>query len=187
MLIRHAEPARDAGGCLAIYAPYVVDSAASFEEERPTLEEFRSRIETLSRTHAYLVAEDDERIAGYVYACPHRNRPGYRWTVEASIYVDPEYQRRGLGRALYTPLLELIARQGYRIALAAVRVPNPGSVSLHTALGFEPVGTFRRIGWTAGAWQDVMWLSKALGPETLDTAAPPDPGPPVRLAAPIML
>jgi L-amino acid N-acyltransferase YncA len=187
MLIRHAEPARDAAACLEIYAPYVTDSPVSFEEERPTLEQFQSRIETLGRTHAYLVAEDDGRIAGYVYACPHRSRPGYRWTVETSVYVDPDYQRRGLGRALYTPLLDLIARQGYRVALAAVRLPNPGSVSLHSSLGFEQLGIFRRIGWTAGAWQDVMWLSRALGPETLDTEVPSEPGPPVRLAAAITL
>ncbi len=186
MLVRHAEPERDAEACLQIYAPYV-ESRVSFEDDVPSVEEFQRRLVAISRTHAFLVADDDGRIAGYSYATTHRSRAAYRWAGETSVYLHPDYHRRGLGRALYTPLLDLIAEQGYRLALAGITVPNAGSIGLHTALGFEEVGVFRRIGWTAGGWQDVVWLAKPLGPDGQESVTPPDPGRPARLPEPITL
>ncbi|HTW12466.1 MAG TPA: GNAT family N-acetyltransferase [Solirubrobacteraceae bacterium] len=187
MLIRHADPEPDAPACLAIYTPFVVDSPVSFEDAPPSLHEFAARIERLNRTHAFLVAEDDGRIAGFAYAGPHRAREAYRWAVEATVYLHPDYHRQGLGRALYGPLFELLQRQGYRTVLAGIATPNPASHGLHRALGFEEVGVYRRIGWKAGAWRDVMWLAKQLGPDTDETQTPPSPGPPQRLAQPIEL
>lgn len=187
MLIRHADPERDAAGCLSIYSRYVAGSPVSFEDSPPSVEEFAARIGRLSQTHAFLVADDDGRTAGYVYAGTHRERPAYRWATETSVYIDPDYRRRGLGRALYEPLLELIGGQGYRIALAGITIPNPGSIGLHRALGFEEVGVYRRIGWKAGAWQNVIWMAKQLGPDTFETEPPPSPGPPLRLSTPIEL
>jgi phosphinothricin acetyltransferase len=185
MVIRHADPERDAPGCLEIYARYVLDTATSFEETVPGLSEFSQRIARVNRTHAYLVAEDDGRIAGYAYAGVHRERAAYRWTCECTVYIDPDYHRRGLGRALYTPLFELLERQGYRLMLAGITLPNDGSAGLHGALGFEEIGVYRRIGWKAGAWRDVLWMAKQLGPDTFETEQPPSPGPPQRLAAPL--
>jgi L-amino acid N-acyltransferase YncA len=185
MVIRHAEPERDAAGCLEIYGRYVIDAATSFEEAVPGLAEFTQRIARVNRTHAYLVAEDQGRIAGYAYAGVHRERAAYRWTCECTVYIDPEHQRCGLGRALYTPLFELLERQGYRLVLAGITLPNDGSAGLHSAMGFEIVGTYRRIGWKAGAWRDVLWMAKQLGPDTFDSAQPASPGRPQRLAAPI--
>lgn len=187
MVIRHADAQRNAAACLEIYARYVDGAATSFEEQVPSLAEFTQRIERLSRTHAYLVAEDDGRIAGYAYAGVHRERPAYRWATECTVYIDPEYQRRGLGRALYTPLFELLERQGYRLVLAGITVPNEASVGLHSALGFEDVGVYRRVGWKAGAWRDVLWMAKQLGPDTFETDQPASPGPPQRLPAPLEL
>ncbi len=187
MLIRHADPAQDAAACLEIYARYVDGSAASFEETVPSLNEFSQRIARISRTHAFLVAQDGERIAGYAYAGSHRERAAYRWTAETTVYLNPEYHRRGLGRALYAALLPLLERQGYRLLLAGITQPNPASVALHAAVGFEDVGVYRRAGWKAGAWRDVLWMARQLGPETSETQMPPAPGPPQRLPAPIEL
>lgn len=186
MLIRHAAP-EDAAGCLDVYAPFADDTAVSFEHEAPSLADYAQRITRVSRTHAFLVAEHDGTIAGFAYAGVHRERMSYRWTCEVSVYLGPDYRGRGLGRALYEPLFELLERQGYRMLLAGISMPNPASVGLHESLGFEQVGVYRRIGWKAGDWRDVMWLARELGPETHESEMPPPPGPPARLPQPIEL
>lgn len=186
MLIRHATP-DDAAGCLEIYAPFADHTEISFEERAPTLEEFRKRIERISRTHGFLVAEQAGRIAGFAYAGAHRTRLAYRWACEVSVYLGDEHRGNGLGRALYEPLFALLQEQGYRTLLAGISVPNAASVGLHQSLGFEQVGIYRRIGWKAGAWRDVLWLSRQLGPDTNESEPPASPGPPVRLATPIEL
>ena len=101
MLIRDADSARDAAACAAIYAPYVRDTAISFEDIPPTPAEMAARIERLTNTHAWLVAENEHEILGYAYACPHRERAAYRWTTEVSAYVDARRRRHGAGRQLY--------------------------------------------------------------------------------------
>lgn len=186
MLIRHADP-DDAAGCLAVYAPYADDTAVSFELCAPPLEEYRERMARISDTHAFLVAEDASGIAGFAYASVHRERLAYRWTCEVSVYLAPEFQGQGVGRALYGALFPLLRQQGYRLLLAGISVPNARSVALHRSLGFQEVGVYHRIGWKAGAWRDVMWLSLQLGPENEETQPPPAPGPPVRLARAIEL
>jgi phosphinothricin acetyltransferase len=180
MLIRHADP-DDAAGCLDVYRAFADDTAVSFEHEAPSLEEFQQRITRISRTHAFLVADERGSIAGFAYAGVHRERVAYRWTCEVSVYLGEDFRGQGLGRALYDALFPLLERQGYRMMLAGISVPNPASVALHRSLGFEEIGVYRRIGWKAGDWRDVMWLARQLGPETHETDPPPPPGPPVRL------
>ena len=107
--------------------------------------------------------------------------------MEVSVYLGPGYRGQGLGRALYEPLFALLEQQGYRTLLAGISLPNPASVSLHRSLGFEEVGVYRRIGWKAGAWRDVIWLARQLGADTFEAATPASPGPPVRLVEPIVL
>ena len=186
MLVRHATP-DDAAACLEVYGPFADGTATSFEQEAPSIEEYARRIARVSRTHAFLVAEDRGVIAGFAYAGVHRERHSYRWTCEVSVYLGAGYRGRGLGRALCEPLFDLLQKQGYRMLLAGITVPNPASIGLHRALGFEEVGVYRRIGWKAGDWQDVMWLALQLGPETHEHEPPPPPGPPVRLVQPIEL
>ena len=180
--LRHADPARDAAACAAIYAPYVTASAASFEEEAPSAEELAARIERTSRTHPWLVLEDGGRVVAYAYASPHRARAAYRWAADVAIYVDPPHQRRGAGRRLYGALLDLMRAQGLRIAVAGITLPNDASVALHRALGFELVGTYRAIGWKAGAWRDVSWWQLLLADGGDDGRPPDEPTPPARLA-----
>lgn len=186
MRIRHATP-EDAAGCLEIYAPFANDTAVSFEHEAPSLDEYAQRITRVSRTHAFLLAEDAGAVAGFAYAGVHRERQSYRWSCEVSVYLAPEHRGRGLGRALYQSLFSLLEEQGYRMMLAGITMPNEPSVALHRALGFEEIGVYRRIGWKAGAWRDVMWLARQLGLDTDEAELPRPPGPPVRLPQPLEL
>lgn len=186
MVIRHAN-LDDAAGCLAVYGPFARDTAASFEESAPSLAQFRQRIVRISRSHAFMVADDSGQVAGFAYAGPHRERPAYRWAAEVSVYLDERHRGQGLGRALYETLFPLLERQGYRTLLAGVTLPNPASVALHRSLGFTEVGVYRGIGWKLGAWHDVVWLARPLGPEQTPGERPHSPGPPVRLAAPVEL
>jgi L-amino acid N-acyltransferase YncA len=188
MLIRDADPQRDAAACAALYTPYVRDTAISLEERPPTPADFVKRIEQITRTHPWLIAsdedEDEDELLGYAYGTRHRERASYRWAADVTVYVAPERHRGGIGRALYQALFERLAEQGYRIACAGITLPNPASVGLHESLGFEPVGVYRNIGWKLGAWRDVGWWQLEL-PCPHDGAGPPrDPGPPIRLADP---
>jgi phosphinothricin acetyltransferase len=177
--IRHADPARDGEACASVYAPYVRETAVSFEEEPPTGADFSRRIEQLSSSFPWLVAEEAGSVIGYAYASAHRERAAYRWAADAAVYIAPGNERRGIGRALYRSLLDLLARQGIRVVVAGITLPNDGSVALHEALGFELVGVYRRIGWKAGAWRDVGWWQLELLPDA--DGPPPEVGAPARL------
>jgi phosphinothricin acetyltransferase len=180
-LLRHADPSRDAQACVAIYAPFVRGSAVSFEEEPPDALEMVARIESGQRTHPWLVAERDGGVAGFAYAGPHRTRRAYRWAADVSVYVDPAHHRRGLGRALYSALLDLLRRQRLHAACAGITLPNDASIRLHESLGFVPVGIYPQIGFKAGAWRDVGWWQLRLNDPPLG-AAPPEPLGPQSLA-----
>jgi L-amino acid N-acyltransferase YncA len=174
MEIRHAEAADDAAACAAIYGPYVRNTVISFEERPPSAEELAARIERYTRTHPWLVAEDDGHVIGFAYACPHRERPAYRWAADVSVYVDRAHHRRGIGRRLYGELLELLDRQGIYTVCAGVTLPNEASVGLHEGFGFKPVGIYRRIGFKAGEWWDVGWWQLSLREPS--GSAPEEPG-----------
>jgi phosphinothricin acetyltransferase len=163
----------DAAACAAIYAPYVTGTAISFETDPPTAAEMARRIANARRTHAWLVLADGDRVLGYAYGGRFKERAAYRWSCEVSVYLEAGLRRAGGGRALYAALLPRLAARGYRTAFAGMTLPNDASAGLHRALGFEPVGTFRRVGWKAGAWHDVAWLQLALAPDA--TAAPDEP------------
>lgn len=166
MRIRQADPRRDAGACAAIYAPFVEGSAVSFEEVPPDGAEMARRIEAVSARYPWLLGEVDGAVAGFAYATEHRTRRAYRWTVEVTIYMAEAYRGRGLGRALYGRLLELLAGQGFRTAVAGITLPNPASVALHEACGFEPIGVYRQVGFKGGQWRDVGWWQLDLAPES---------------------
>jgi L-amino acid N-acyltransferase YncA len=170
MQIRDAEPPRDAAACAAIYAPHVEGGAVSFEEVAPDAAAMAVRIETTRTTHPWLVAVDREEVRGFAYACRHRERAAYRWAADVSVYVAEGARGVGVGRALYAELLERLRAAGLRTACAGITLPNPASVALHEAFGFEPVGVYRRIGWKDGAWRDVGWWQLQLAPPS-----PPDP------------
>ncbi|MBE2318644.1 N-acetyltransferase [Solirubrobacter sp. CPCC 204708] len=158
MEVRQAT-ADDAPACAAIYAPYVTDTAVSFELEPPDAHEMARRI---AAAHAWLVLEDEGRVVGYAYAGTFHPRAAYRFACETSVYLERGFERRGGGRALYAVLLPLLRERGFTTAIAGMTLPNPGSEGLHRALGFEPVGTYRRVGFKFDAWHDVAWTQLML-------------------------
>jgi L-amino acid N-acyltransferase YncA len=179
MLVRHADALRDASACAAIYSSFVCDSAVSFEEEAPGEHELAQRIERISLTHPWLVAEQAGSVVGFAYGAPHRARAAYRWAADVAVYVAEDSRGQGVGRALYETLLSALRGQGLYVACAGITLPNDPSVALHEACGFRPVGVYRRIGWKAGAWRDVSWWQALL--RDYEGGPPADPGPPVQL------
>jgi L-amino acid N-acyltransferase YncA len=154
---------RDAEACAAIYAPYVSDTAITFEIDPPSSAEMAERMAAATRTHAWVVLEDEGRVVGYAYGSPFHPRPAYRWACEASVFLELGRRRTGGGRALYDALLPRLIARGFRIVVAGMTLPNDASVGLHRAMGFEPVGTYRRIGFKHGSWHDVAWMQHILG------------------------
>jgi phosphinothricin acetyltransferase len=111
----------------------------------------------------WLVLLDGERIVGYAYASKWRARFGYRHSVESSVYLAPEQQRRGLGGMLYRRLLERLREQGCHAVMGGIALPNPGSVALHEKLGFDQVAHFREVGRKFDRWVDVGYWQLTLG------------------------
>jgi phosphinothricin acetyltransferase len=164
----------DAETIAAIYAPYVRETAISFELEPPAPEEMRQRVRAVLGHAPWLVCESDGEVVGYAYAGRFHARAAYQWSVEVTVYVDREHHRRGIGRALYTALLEALRAQGFRTAVGVIALPNPGSVGLHERLGFRPAGVLHAVGCKHGRWHDVGWWALALGEYP---ARPPAPRP----------
>ena len=169
----------DAAAIQAIYAPYVANTIISFEAAPPSVEEMAGRIKKTTAKYPWLVYEPEtvggqRTIAGYAYASSHRERAAYQWSVDVSVYVDPAYQRRSIGRGLYTALFDLLSAQGFVNAYAGIALPNAGSVGIHEAMGFEPVGIYRQVGFKLDGWHDVGWWGLCLA-EPKSNPQPPRP------------
>jgi phosphinothricin acetyltransferase len=180
LALRLADPARDAAQVAAIYEPHVTTGLASFEALPPDAAEMAERIARGLGWTPWVVAvtrggAGSERIAGYAYAGRHMERAGYRWDVNLSVYIAPEWQGQGLGRRLYDALVPILRLQRFLNAYAGVALPNPGSVRLHEAIGMRPVATYERVGWKHGAWLDVVWLHMPLAADLPNP--PPEPIP----------
>src|SRR5262249_49535543 len=140
--------------------------------ELPTVEEMRRRIVDLLPHWPWLVCEQEGKILGYVYASQHRSRAAYRWSTDVSVYIDEQFHRLGIGRGLYSSLFAILTLQGFYNAYAGITLPNPASVGLHEALGFQAVGVYRAVGFKLGAWHDVGWWQLVLYPRTIPLRAP---------------
>lgn len=156
----------DAATIAAIYAPFVLDTAISFEETPPTADQMAERIIKTTATHPWLVAALDGVVRGYAYAGFHRPRPAYRWSAEVTVYIEEGFHGLGLGKKLYQELFLELSRRGFVRLFAGIALPNPGSERLHEALGFERIGVFPGIGYKLGKWHDVAWYFHHLGDPT---------------------
>ena len=155
----------DVAEIAAIYAEAVLHGTASFEIVPPDETEMAARRRAvLAMNLPYLVAEDGGRVLGYAYAAPYRTRPAYRSTVEDSIYVAPDAQGRGVGRALLTRLIAEAEARGFRQMVAVIGDSgNVPSIGIHRALGFSLIGTLRDVGYKHGRWLDSVLMQRALG------------------------
>lgn len=164
ILVRDAREA-DTASIQKIYAHYVLNALATFEEVPPTLEDMCSRRQIIQGAGLpYLVAEVEEHIVGYVYATVYRPRPAYRHTVEDSVYVSEEFQSKGIGRALLSALIERCEAGDWRQMIAVIGgSDNFGSIALHSGLGFQPAGVLKAVGFKFGQWVDTVLMQRALG------------------------
>lgn len=162
----------DVASILKIYESYILHTTITFEEEVPSLEEFRKRIQTISAEYPYLVCESAGVISGYAYAHRYQERASYRWNAELSVYVERGGLRKGTGRALYGALLELLRLQGIQNVYGIVTCPNENSEKLHEAFGFRKLGAYRQTGFKQGEWHDVELFEKSLGEHGANPAPP---------------
>jgi L-amino acid N-acyltransferase YncA len=159
--IRLAGP-EDGPAVQRIYAPFVAESAVSFELEPPSAAEMTKRIVATLPAHPWLVKEERGLVVGYAYAQPFAPRAAYAWSATTSIYLDSSVLGRGIGTELYRALIRVLELQGYRQLLAGITLPNPASVALHERSGFKPAATYRDVGWKLGGWHSVGWWQLTL-------------------------
>lgn len=156
--------AADVPAILDIYRPYILETAYTFEYDVPTPEDFRRRFEGISAEFPWLVWEEDGRILGYAYGERPFVRAAYQWAADLAIYLHPEAFGRGVGRALYAAVEEILRRQGYYLAYGVVTSVNRGSCAFHEALGYEKAAVFPDCGFKFGQWYGTVWYEKRLQP-----------------------
>lgn len=165
-----AEP-EDAGELLAIYAPYVEETAITFEYTVPSLAEFQERIRHTRERYPYLVAASAGKIVGYAYAGPFKGRRAYDWAVETSIYVARGAHRQGVGRRLYEALEQCLKKQGILNLYACIASPrqeadphlSKDSIRFHEHMGYRLIGEFHQCGYKFDRWYDMVWMEKMVG------------------------
>lgn len=160
----------DAAELRNIYAPYVENTAITFEYQVPTEAEFASRIENTLKHYPYLVAEQDGEILGYAYASPFKERAAYDWAVETSIYVKMDAKRKGIGKSLYRKLEEILSQQNILNVNACIAAPEindeyltDDSIHFHEKMGYRMVGRFHKVGYKFHCWYDMVWMEKHIG------------------------
>ena len=164
---------QDTPALLAIYAPYITDTAVSFEYDVPSVEEFAERIRSTLEKYPYLVAESDGRIVGYCYVGIMHGRQAYDWSVETSIYVDQNCKRMGVGRRLHDALELALSAMGILNMYACIAFPvgedpylTEDSVHFHEHLGYTHTAHFHKCGYKFNRWYDTVLMDKFIGERT---------------------
>ncbi|AGM98273.1 GNAT family N-acetyltransferase [Streptococcus iniae] len=160
----------DAAQLLAIYQPYVEETAISFEYQVPSLDIFKERLSKTLAFYPFLVVEEDNQILGYAYASPFHVREAYAWSAEVSIYLGMAARGKGLGRALYQALEDLLREMGIlnlNACIASSEQENSyiskASPAFHEKSGYQLVGKFHKSGYKFGQWFDMIWMEKIIG------------------------
>lgn len=161
----------DAEKLLEIYAPYVANTAITFEYDVPTKDEFKNRITETLKRYPYIVAENDDEIVGYAYAGAFKERAAYDRAAELSVYVRCDMKKKGIGKRLYSELEKLLAKQGILNVEACIAYPDgeddeyldKNSAEFHEHMGYRMVGEFRKCGYKFGRWYNMVWMEKFIG------------------------
>ena len=167
--LRIARP-EDAEAVLAIYAPYIENTAITFDYDVPSLEEFRAHMLEIMENYPFIVAEDDGKIVGYTYASTFRAREAYIYTAETSIYIKPEYQHTGIGRLLYEELEKYLIKQNIHTLYACITDTESendehlkkGSTLFHANVAYKYIGSMKKCGYKFNKWYDIIWMEKIL-------------------------
>jgi len=154
--------AADAPRIAAIYNHHVRETVVTFEEQPVSDKEMARRIAETTTSYPWLVSEADEMLAGYACASSWKRRSAYRYAVESTIYLAPEFHGRGLGADLYRALIADMRVRGFHCAIGGIALPNPASVALHEKLGYRHIGQFREVGWKFNKWVDVGYWELVL-------------------------
>ena len=161
----------DVPAILEIYRPYILETAYTFEYDVPSLPDFANRFETITAEFPWLVWEENGEILGYAYGERTFVRAAYQWAADLAIYLRPDAQGKGIGKALYTATEEILRRQGYFLCYGIVTSANAGSCAFHEALGYKNTAEFPRCGFKFGSWYGTVWYEKRLR-EGLPEASP---------------
>ena len=162
MEIRFAKRS-DGDALRRIYAQYI-ETPVTFEYDLPSAGEFAERVAAIGGEYPYLVCEENGRIVGYAYAHRQKEREAYQWNAELSVYLDRDFTSKGIGKALYGALMDILRLQGIKTVYGVVTIPNEKSERLHERIGFRISGTHRRTGYKCGRWHDIRWFEKQIGP-----------------------
>ena len=152
----------DAEAILDIYAPIVRETAISFEDDVPSVEEMRRRIREKLERYPWLVAEEGDHLLGYGYAGPLRSRAAYRWSAEVSMYIRDDARGKGVGTAIGMEMTGILLRMGVVTLFGGTTLPNPPSEGIYRASGFEEAGVWRNAGYKLGRWHDVGWYQRSI-------------------------
>jgi phosphinothricin acetyltransferase len=154
---------KDAEAILAIYEPYILETAITFEYDKIPIEQFRDRMAKVMEQFPWLVYEEEGKILGYAYGSKFKERAAFGWDCECSVYLDREVKHRGIGTKLYKVLIDLIQRMGYVNLYALLTYPNEASMALHEKFGFAKVGIYQKTGYKFGQWWDLLVMEKRIG------------------------
>lgn len=152
----------DAQAIQIIYAPFVADTAITFEYEVPSITELTHRIITTQKNYPYLVAEINNQVVGYAYAGSFNSRPAYNYVCELSIYVSQQAVAKGIGQALYQEIERLLMAQDIVHIISIISLPNEPSLNFHYKNGFIQIGHFPKAGFKKAEWHDIVWLLKTI-------------------------
>ena len=171
MMIRDVREG-DAAAVAAIYGHHVLHGTAAYDTEPPSVDDTLAKIRRItSPGWPFIIAEQDGAPAGYAYVTQFRDRAAYAWTCETSVYVHPEWQGRGVGKALLRELCDKAEAFGFRQIVGVIGGAEPASIALHASCGFEEVGRLRAAGWKHGRWLDNVYMQRALG---MGSSEPPE-------------
>lgn len=171
MKIRIAQSS-DSAQLLRIYRPFVTDNSVSFETEVPSIRDFQVRMKSYMLNYPWLVCQDNAKIIGYAYASRYRDRIAYQWSCECSVYIDRNFQRKGIAGTLYSTLFDILSFQGFVNVYAVITHPNPASIKFHKTAGFKLFAIYKKVGYKFGKWHDVHWYSKEVNEHFIKPKAP---------------